>query len=649
MSCAGCVGLAPSRLLSRRPATSRRRSAVSLVAAVVAVAVAGLAFGGCDGDGGGPLPGDGSALPLERYVPGAASPLRLGSVLAVRGDAIVAGPFTSLDGGATWSFLPTFPITRWEWASDTAGLYPSAGGATWLDLATGQRVNHTFAEGSPWLVLGEDIVVLELVQVSGAEAGGPGVRPRLRMVAVDGVGASWRTLDLPILPEASRTYLPSLHHGEGGTLYVVGTYGMLHGAPVEDEEWTYYPLVPEPSSIGWSDNQVWVSRSGTIHVSTLVSFDGGETFANRTPSGAPWEHQDDDGTLHIGGLRSTDGGQTWVDSIEQGARERLDEFIGAGNDRLRGRGDTVYVTRSEYLNLVVTSDGRIETFVPHVPLSRDSRARNARDIVVLEDGRLLGHADGELLRITPGDAAWTWLGTVPPGAVLTGLPDGRVVMTTTTGTTGSIRISDDGGDTWSEPRSAPLMHRIFTYGGTWVGVNRASCRISYTTTDDEFVTWEQYGELTPVFEPSGEPVDLPYEFEAVAQATGGELHGSAVGFAIDLNGSCSVNMGYPARSTDRARTAIRASQQPRPYTRPLAINARDGLIGTRDSNDGDLFELQRGASGSWIMLGAPEVDGVRVDMDSQTFIASPQVRFDRGDHLLVPTAEGLVRTARPLR
>ncbi|MBX3251847.1 MAG: hypothetical protein KF901_32005 [Myxococcales bacterium] len=599
----------------------------------------------CGDDDAAPI-GDGATFAVEPFVPGAASPLRLGSGLAVRGDSTVVGAFFSIDGRRTWQFLPEDqPIQGWQWVTDTSGAYGSRSGLRFLDLETGAQVTHTPPAGAPWLVVGRSLVVLEQVELSASDPDGPGVRPRLLMIPVDGVGASWTTLDLPVMPEASRTYQPSLHHGHDGTVYVVAKYGMHHGAPEADAAWTFYPLVPDGGTISWADNPVWVTRGGAIYVSTSVSFDGGETFSHRGRSEPPWEHQDDDGRLYRGWQRSDDGGETWTELLDEATRERL----GERNANVRIREGEVHVERSVYVHLVVYPDGRIESLVPHVVGHRDSHARNAEDVVVLEDGRLLGHVDGDLFRIAPGDRAWTWLRATPAVTTLQALSDGRVAMFSIGSPLGELRLSDDGGSTWSEPRSTPNLSRIFEYDDEWLGSYRTECGVVFHTTTDEFVTWETRTDRVPVFEPSGEPVDRPYEFEARAMTDDGVLHGNATGFAIDLNGRCSAHIAYPVRSTDRAMTAVRVPTPEYFAPRVLATNARGGLVGM--TSDGAFHFQRRG--GAWAPVGVPVLaDGLAdppVPLDLIFEAVLPPVRFDADDHLLIPTGEGLVRTRAPLR
>ncbi len=615
----------------------------------VLLVVACLALSACPGDDASVGGGDGTTFPVERFAPGASSPLRLASVLAVRGQSTVAGPFYSIDGRQTWHFLPEFPIRGFHWVSDTTGVYDVSAGPRFLDLETGRRVNHTVPAGAPWTVVGETLVVLEQITLSASDPAGPGVRPRLLTVPVDGVGASWTVFDLPVMPEASRTYRPSLHLGEGGTIYVVARYGMFHGEPVPSATWTFHPLVPTGGTIGWSDNPVWVSRSGAIYVSNLVSFDGGASFEPRERSDAPWEHQDEDGTIHLGGQRSTDGGETWTPLIDEALSERLGEFIGPTNDRLRGRLGELHIERGVYTNLVVRADGSVETFVPHVAGSADSRARNVEDLVVLADGSLLGRIDTELVRFRQGDRAWTWLRAVPQNSVIQGLRDGRVVMMTRGASQGQLRFSDDGGETWSEPRAAPNLTRIFELPGQWLGTIRNGCTIGFATTTDEFVSYEQRLALSQVLESSGEPSEPPYEFEPATTTRDGTLHGNAVGFSVGLNGTCTTYVAGPARSVDAGLTAIRDRHDPLFLPRVIASNSRDGLVAAVAEGLGQEFYLRRSARGSWHRAGQPALDGEIVELTDQLFIELTDLRFAPDDHLLLPTFEGLVRSSEAFR
>lgn len=603
----------------------------------------------CGDDSATPPTGDGESFQVEVIAPGIAAPLRLRSVLEIRGETTVAGPFYSLDGRQSWQLLPEFPIFEWQWVSDTSGVYPRTDGTlVYLDLATRETVNHSPDEGSPWLIVGGELVTLVQEEVSASEQDGPGIRARLWTIPADGSDDTWTSVPLPVMPEADRTYQPSLHHGENGEIYVVGRYGMYRGEPAPGASWEFYPLIPEGGSISWDDNPVWVSRSGTIVVSTRISFDGGETFEIRDRNDEPWEHQDVNGDLYIGGLISTDGGQSWQPTMSEDIQQRLDANASMASNTIRGRPGETHVQISEFMYLVVTEDGRIESLVPHEPGNPDSDARNAADVIEFPDGRLLGLGDGQLLRYTPGDRGWEWLLSTPLRTTLQTLSDGRVAMLIDNGSAGgAIRFSEDMGETWSEARATPILHAIYEYEDEWVGKNRGSCGIVYYTSTDEFLTWEQREEFSFILGTDGEPVEAPFQFDARVQLPDGALVGNATGYQISLNGDCQVTIGQPARSTDRAIIGVRMNSDDMFRARVVGANSRGGIAAIAGENQREVMYLYR--NGAWIRVGTPYFGERELRIFNEFVIAQPGSYIDRADHLVMPSAEGLVRTLVPFR
>lgn len=636
------MALNPLRSLSAFRAFDRLHLALLIGAVAYALAA-------CEDESGSPPTGDGESFEVELVAPGATAPLRLRSVLEIRGETTIAGPFYSLDGRETWQFLPEFPIFDWQWVSETSGVYPRTDGTlVYLDLSTGRTVTHTPHAGASWLIVDDRLVTLVEETVNESDPDGPGVRPRLWTIAADGSESTWTSVVLPVMPTTTRTYLSSLHHGQNGDVYVVGRYGMYRGLPEPSANWQFYPLVPEGGFLGWNDNPVWVSRGGTIVVSNYMSFDEGATWQRRDESDDPWEHQDLNGDLYIGGLVSTDGGQTWESTISDDTLERLNMIASVNSDPIRGRPGETHIQIGEYMYLVVTDDGRVESLVPHVTGSRDSNARNAADIIQLSDGRLLGHDSGQLLRYTPGDRGWEWLSPIPPRTTLQELSDGRIAMLLDNGTAGgAIRFSEDMGESWTEARQAPLLDTIFEFEDEWVGVERGSCGMLYYTSTDEFLTWERREGFTSIIGTDGKPVEAPFEFEATVQLPDGTLVGNAIGFQITLNGDCQVTMGQPARSNDRGVSGVRMSADDTFRARVVAANSRGGIAAIENEGQREAVYLYRG--GSWIRVGAAYFGDRELRLLDEVNGARPVSYIDSDDHLVMPTEEGLVRTLTPFR
>lgn len=604
---------------------------------------------GCDDEDSAPPTGDGESFQVELVAPGVAAPLRLRSVLEIRGDTTIAGPFYSLDGRETWQFLPEFPIFAWQWVSDASGVYPRTDGTlVYTDLATGASITHSPESGAPWLIVDDRLVTLVEESVSEADPEGPGVRLRLWTIAVDGSESTWTSFSLPVMPTTTRTYLPSLHHSQNGEIYVVGRYGMYRGLPGQEESWEFNPLVPEGGFLSWGDNPVWVSRGGTIVVSNYMSFDDGATWQRRDENDAPWEHQGINGDLYIGGLVSTDDGQIWEATISPELLSRLNLTPSVNSETIRGRPDETHIQIGEYMYLVVTDDGRIESLVPHVTGSRDSNARNAADIIQLSDGRLLGHDSGQLLRYTPDDRGWEWLSAIPPRTALQQLRDGHIAMFLDNGTAGgAIQFSDDMGETWTEARPTPLLDAIFEFEDEWLGVKRGRCNMLYYTSTDEFLTWERREGFTSIIGTDGEPVEAPFEFEASVQLSDGTLVGNAIGFQITLNGDCQVTMGQPARSNDRGISGVRMSSDDTFRARVVAANSRGGIAAIENEGQREAVYLYRG--GSWIRVGAAYFGDRELRLLGEVNGARLTSYIDSDNHLVMPTEEGLVRTLTPFR
>ncbi|MCB9660152.1 MAG: hypothetical protein H6726_21085 [Sandaracinaceae bacterium] len=561
----------------------------------------------------------------------------------MRGESTIAGPYYSVDGQRTWRAMPELPVA-WQWSDDTSGVFAVAGGGLqYLDLVTGARVMHAVPAGTPWLVVGPTLVTMLEETVDASVPGGPGVRPVLHTIPVDGgSGASWATVSLPVMPVADRSYLPSLHHGADGDVYVVARYGMVRGVPASDAEWEFFPLYPAGATISWSDNPVWVSRGGTIVVSTEISFDGGASFDRRDDAGqAPWTHQEVNGVLTRGSLVSDDDGRTWESPIEPALLARLAPQQASGIEAVRYRAGTVYATLGDYTYVAVRADGRMESFAPYVP-DDGVGARNAEDHVALPDGRILALASGQLLRYTPDIEAWEWLSNATSLGTLHGLSDGRVAHLYRENGVGQVRFSDDAGSSWTEPRAAPVLTHVFEFDDGWLGQDEGEgqCAVNLYATTDEFETWEALPRTTIAYA-DGTPHEQPYEFAAEVLTPDGALFGNAVGLYLSDSACFSGPTAGPARSHDRGANGRLMVDDETFRADVVAVNSRGGVVALLSGNQEESVYLHRG--GRWVHVGTPHVE------DEELRVNQAPPFFDVDDHLVVPSAYGLVRTVAPLR
>ncbi len=598
------------------------------------------------------------AAPLEFEV--AAPPVTgqrlLPSLIAARGDTVIVQDVStlfSLDGRRTWAAFPlnAHAISRWEFITDSSGVFARTDGVHYMDLVA--REQRRLNVPSPvWTVVGDQLVALEEIEEDGA------IRPRLHVLDAADASAAWLRLDdLPLTVESDRTYLPSLHPGHDGTVAVVTRYGLLQGRPEPGASWDFHPIAPGTGHgvvLGWADNEVWVSRSGTIFIGAGVTFDRGPIVPrHQGGDDAPWEHQDDGGVLYYRDLRSEDGGLTWEEFLPVSVRERITGGHVRGS--IQRRGNDTYLLRE--VPLVVSDTGRIQILASYLP---DEGGRVPLVVYERADGSFLAEFENQLVTFTPGADAWEWHSSITRHETLRFLrhQDQFVLFTQADGA--RIKFSSDGGDTWSEAvdlgRSG-IRDMFSLPDQAWALALYSSCRHEVLTSRDSFASSEVFMHRVIVSHPSLPQGDGWDFFPVAITATGGfvgtaQLWGAdpnVPGYRCKLQRKRSVLVTDPDGMSDELERV------------PLAANSRGDLIslsylGREHNLDRHEVFLTRNGSTQPVSLGLPVLKGSGAALTLRgLFMRHPAAAsIDRNDRLLFTPVDdgpayGVMRSVLPMR
>lgn len=661
------------------PRLQPRSRTIAMLCLPLLVLILTACPGGEPGGGGPRAP----TLDFEVIAPPVSGLQVLPGLVEARGNTVVTRAvhaFYSLDRRQTWHRFPrnTSNLHSWHFISDTTGVYVDQNALWYIDLESGAErpIEHppgswpaTFwhTEKEQWLVSGSRVVVVKETVLGTGHEDGPGALSQLLVLDAAEPAATWTTIDLPVAAPADRTYLASIHLGLGNNVYVVNRFGLYHGVPQPGASWQFHPLAPTGSLMGWANNPVRVTRTGTVYVGQqFVSFDL-ETFAYREEgSREPWDHQAEDGVLYYRALESRDGGRTWQDTLDPELRARLSE-----NQTLLGtvwrRGNDIYILRDYdgYTTLVAPVDGgRVEVFAPR-PEGEEGRAPAV--IYALPNGALLARYGTELVSYTPGHANWTWVTGIPREGELSWLPNqNRFVLFKQPNQYGSeantswLRFSEDG-FTWDNPiefgpphgagRDYAIRDIVSLKDGLLAMVRKSTCGHDFYWSEDLFATWDapRTGSI-PVHGADDPP--LNHYFLPAAVTSDDVMFGWARIYNTNYEPCAQTHVSRTVRSNDGALSARDIGR----VNILMGLNSRDDLL-ARSFGEAcfncHMLHLFKRASETWVDIGIPTLrgeplalQGLGHRMNTGTVM---QYTLDAQDRMLLPDMVGVLRSTVPIR
>ena len=417
-----------------------------------------------------PTPGalvpDGSGLAFESVTPPVeGGDARVLQEVEAMGDSVyvnVGGVYVSFDKRRTWKALNAAAL---GFIKDFAFVTPTAGiaqtglhGLTYIELDTnGIYYLNNEPAWNDW-ALREDgtlFTVRQVVDPGSLSRGDETARVWLGRRRDFTRDTPWPEVLLPSLPYNERTYVPSVHLGQNGEIYVASYFGLQVS---RDDGKSWQRLSVEPTGQGalsWSGVDVFVTRAGTLFVrepgTTYVSYDQGATYAPAVYPGGISNRgsmmkmeEATPGALYFRDLpyRSTDEGRTFepLFSIARYGFESLP-------DSIFFRGGEYYFNLRLVSNFVSASpETTLGVLNPHEEGAPGS-ATDLSHAFPLRGGRYLGLWKHALVTHTPGELEWKLLRQFPGAHFLWKLRDGRLMLQEHAG----VRFSADEGASWSEP------------------------------------------------------------------------------------------------------------------------------------------------------------------------------------------------------
>jgi hypothetical protein len=601
---------------------------------------------------------DGSGLPLESVTPPieGADPRVLQHV-EVMGDSVYldAGSVAvSFDKRRTWKELNAQAlgsIQKWVFVTPTSGIaLTGKHGLAYIELDTDviSSLNNEPA-WSAWGLRGDGTLFTVRMQVEdpSLEVGDETARVWLGRRRDFNKDAPWPEVELPRLPFSHRKYLPSVHFGANGELYVASYFG-LQVSRDDGQTWQQVPVAPdEQGSLSWSGIDLFVTRAGTLFAreqnTTFVSRDGGASWAVAPMPGGPANRtammrmeEPVPGELHFRDLpyRSTDEGRTF---------QRLFTLERYGTDRtletLFYRGGEYYLHLALLGNFVSAAPDESLTLL-NPPKVGHLTPGNLHRAFPLGGGRFLGLWNEGLITYTPGDIGWKVERFFPGAYFLEKLRDGRLALAERMG----VRFSRDEGATWSEPapvsktttNSVLVKALVATPGRLFLsGVDKSHCdERALLESRDDGASWQL---VTPqlILDPKQSPVTGSHQPEL----TTADLDGQLLGYATDLF-NCREDDVFTATSENQGLTWVGTRDR-----LPLAVTSRNNLLAIDDTGHDEAILLWNRSQGAWQSFGPPKAGGETL---VNLFVPLPFIHVDGADHVYFTDGLRLYRSAAPV-